>query len=141
MEIIFPIVGHSFIPPDRVFARIEKSVKSKESIVSPAEYISIYEKYGTVVRLNEEDCPVLDFKNESIKYCKLPGNWHFKFNPTKRFELSKRIMVLLRFVASFRTFLMSTRASRFGNEAKTLSTSIHVDFKMGLRYLKQKLMT
>lgn len=37
MEIIFPVVGHSFIPPDRVFARIEKTVKSKESIVSPAE--------------------------------------------------------------------------------------------------------
>lgn len=42
MEIIFPVVGHSFIPPDRVFARIEKAVKSKESIVSPAEYIEIF---------------------------------------------------------------------------------------------------
>lgn len=90
MEIIFPVVGHSFIPPDRVFARIEKSVKTKESIVSPAEYIEIFEKFGTVVNLGGEDCPVLDFKTEANSYCKLPGNWHFKFNPTKRFELSKR---------------------------------------------------
>lgn len=90
MEIIFPVVGHSFIPPDRVFARIEKSVKSKESIVSPAEYIEIFEKFGTIVKLGAEDCPVLDFKSEANKYCKLPGSWHFKFNPTKRFELTKR---------------------------------------------------
>lgn len=90
MEIIFPVVGHSFIPPDRVFARIEKAVKSKESIVSPAEYIEIFEEFGTVVNLGGESCPVLDFKSEANNYCKLPGNWHFKFNPTKRFELTKR---------------------------------------------------
>lgn len=90
MEIIFPVVGHSFIPPDRVFARIEKAVKSKESIVSPAEYIEIFKQFGTVIDLGAEDCPVMDFKGEASKYCKLPGSWHFKFNPTKRFELTKR---------------------------------------------------
>lgn len=89
IEIIFPVVGHSFIPPDRVFARIEKTVKTKESIVSPAEYIEIFKQFGTVCKLGAENCTVLDFKRETNTYCKLPGSWHFKFNPTKRFVLSK----------------------------------------------------
>lgn len=88
IEIVFPVVGHSFMPPDRVFARIEKAVKSKESIVSPAEYIEIFEQFG-VLKLGTENCPVLDFKHETNTYCKLPGSWHFKFNPTKRFLLTK----------------------------------------------------
>ncbi|CAH1100391.1 unnamed protein product [Psylliodes chrysocephalus] len=39
VEIIFPIVGHSFIPPDRVFAQIEK--KKKEAIVQPEDISSL----------------------------------------------------------------------------------------------------
>lgn len=51
----------SFIFASRVFAQIEKVVKSKESIVSPNEYFQIYEKFGQINRLGY-DCPVLDFK-------------------------------------------------------------------------------
>jgi len=34
----FPVRGHSYMPPDRVFGRIEKTFRKAESIVSPAEY-------------------------------------------------------------------------------------------------------
>lgn len=30
IELIFPVVGHSFIPPDRVFAKIENTLKKKK---------------------------------------------------------------------------------------------------------------
>lgn len=89
LEVIFPVVGHSFLPPDRVFARVEKSVKAKESLVSPSEYVDIYENFGTVVQVGSAECPVLDFKAEATYYCKLPGKWHFQFNPSKRFILNK----------------------------------------------------
>lgn len=69
-----------------MFAQIKKSVTSK---VSPAEYTQIYEKFGTVSLLGSENCPVLDFKSEAGAYCKPPGNWHFKFNQSKRFVLTK----------------------------------------------------
>lgn len=89
VEIIFPVVGHSFLPPDRVFAQIEKTVKTKESLVSPAEYNEIYDQFGTIVQVGSDECPVYDFKTEVGAYFKPPGNWHFHFNPTKRFTLTR----------------------------------------------------
>ncbi|XP_069355603.1 uncharacterized protein [Maniola hyperantus] len=44
IELIFPVVGHSFIPPDRLFARIEKTLKTKEVITSPFEYAAVLEQ-------------------------------------------------------------------------------------------------
>lgn len=44
----FPIKGHSYLPPDRVFGRIEKEIKKKPVIKSPAEYHEIFQKYGKV---------------------------------------------------------------------------------------------
>lgn len=36
LEILFLVVGHSFLPPDRVSAKIEKEIKNREVIPSPA---------------------------------------------------------------------------------------------------------
>lgn len=41
---IFPVRGHSYMPPDRVFGRIEQEFKKKENIVSPNQYIEIFKK-------------------------------------------------------------------------------------------------
>lgn len=38
IHVIYPIVGHSFLPPDRVFGRIKKDVKKKNTIILPSEY-------------------------------------------------------------------------------------------------------
>lgn len=42
----FPIRGHSFMPPDRLFGRVEKVYRTKQQILTPEEYYSILEKYG-----------------------------------------------------------------------------------------------
>lgn len=42
IEIVFPIVGHSFLPPDRVFAQIEKKVKKTETIPGPEGYLGFF---------------------------------------------------------------------------------------------------
>lgn len=44
IEVIFPMVGHSFLPSDRVFGRIEKDIRKKYTIVDPDEYTRIFEK-------------------------------------------------------------------------------------------------
>lgn len=54
------MAGHSFIPPDRVFAKIERTLKTKEVIVSPLEYIEVLQKNGTCVNLTT--IPVYDWK-------------------------------------------------------------------------------
>lgn len=59
IELIFPIPGHSFIPPDRVFGLIEKEIKHMENIVQPEEYIEVYKNYGTVILFDN----VMDWKS------------------------------------------------------------------------------
>lgn len=98
IEIIFPIVGHSFLPPDRIFGRIEKIVRKKDTIITPAEYTTIFSEFGVVKRLSS-DVPVFDWKAAVASVFKSPGQWHFKFSPSKRIILSKtksRKGVLLR---------------------------------------------
>ena len=48
IELIFPMTGHSFLPPDRVFGNIEKVLKRKEVIADPSEYHAVFEQYATV---------------------------------------------------------------------------------------------
>lgn len=47
LELIFPVVGHSFIPPHRVFAQIEKQVRKRETLVKPEEYLEIISEWST----------------------------------------------------------------------------------------------
>lgn len=54
LELVFPVVGHSFIPPDRVFAQIEKEVRKRETIVQPEEYIEIINQWSTIIRMGVE---------------------------------------------------------------------------------------
>lgn len=44
IEVIFPIRGHSYLPPDRVFGRIEKEQRRLPIIKTPAQYQEIDER-------------------------------------------------------------------------------------------------
>jgi len=61
---IFPVRGHSYMPPDRVFGRIEQVLRKKENIVSPNQYIEIFKNFCTVKEYNK-DYKVYDFKNSA----------------------------------------------------------------------------
>lgn len=87
VEIIYPVVGHSFIPPDRVFAKIEKILRTKEVIASPAEYVSVLEENGTVTDLSK--IPVYNWKNSYEAIIKPTTAWHFPFMKSKRFFLTR----------------------------------------------------
>lgn len=39
---IFPVRGHSYMPPDQVFGRVEKCLRKKENIISPNEYYNVF---------------------------------------------------------------------------------------------------
>lgn len=89
VEIVFPVTGHSYMPPDRVFGLIEKSIKKKETIIKPEEYLNIFSQYGTVLNLSTENCPVYDWKAATESSILKPGRWHFRFLPSKRFIVKK----------------------------------------------------
>lgn len=84
----FPIVGHSFLPPDRVFGVIEKKIRAKGIIVQPEEYIDIFKSVATTFNLGS-DCPVYDWKATTKKAIKLPGAWHFAFQKSKRIVITR----------------------------------------------------
>lgn len=79
-EMIFPVVGHSFLPADKVYANIGKIKKIKYVITGPDEYTNLFSDIGTTVSLAGI---VYDWKTSVQSVFKLPGNWHFSFNPTK----------------------------------------------------------
>ena len=51
----YPVPGHSYMPPDRVFGVIEKKLRKIETIIHPEQYLKIFSESGTVIGL------VLDF--------------------------------------------------------------------------------
>lgn len=88
IEIIFPVRGHSFMPPDRVFGHCEKKIKSMQQIENPQQYVDIISRFATVVNVGSE-CEVFDWRNEAYKVFKKTNEWHFKFAPTKKFCLKR----------------------------------------------------
>lgn len=48
MEIIFPIVGHSFLPADRVFGRTAKEFRKRDTILEPCDYINNINENATL---------------------------------------------------------------------------------------------
>lgn len=97
VELVYPVVGHSFLPPDRVFGQIEKRVKRCTTIIDPETYINIIKDYSTVLKMGE-DYAVYDWKGKVQKVLKSPGSWHFHFQPSKRIIFSKtaNLSVLVR---------------------------------------------
>ena len=69
----FPIRGHSFLPPDRVFGRIEKELRRKDNILSPSEYYTFFSRQGNVLQLGK-DWMIKDYQqvSKSILKSKLP---------------------------------------------------------------------
>lgn len=111
VHIIFPVPGHSFLPADRVFGRIEKRVKAKEVIVSPQEYFDIFGEFGTVVRPGNAGFAFYDWKSATTEIVRPTSSWHFKFCNTKRFILnkSKEGKVLIRGEPNYRTDLIESK--------------------------------
>lgn len=88
VQVIFPVVGHSYIPPDRLFGQIEKLIKKKPEVTSPEQYVEIIQKWGKVYILGV-DAPVFDWKSKVQLVMKPPSQWHFKFQMSKRIIISK----------------------------------------------------
>lgn len=61
ITICFPVRGHSYLPADRVFGRVEKELRAYSVLKSPQKYYEIYSKFGKVRKLGD-DWKVYDFK-------------------------------------------------------------------------------
>lgn len=89
VEFVYPVTGHSFIPPDRVFAQIEKQTRRKDTIINPDDYLEIIKKFATVKRLGT-DVKVLDIKGGLKDVMKPCSAWPFRISKMKRIILRRR---------------------------------------------------
>lgn len=90
VELFFPVTGHSYLPPDRVFGLTEKVIRKKEVIYQPREYIDIIQEHAKVVKVGE-DCQIYDWKTEKDVYFKKPAQFHFQLGSCRRIVLSKTV--------------------------------------------------
>lgn len=67
IQITFPVRGHSFLPADRVFGRVEKMLRKKPTIANREEYYSVYEEVGEVRKLGEH-WTILNTKSLSTRF-------------------------------------------------------------------------
>lgn len=87
IEIIFPVTGHSFMPPDRVFGNVEKVLKKQEVIIQPEEYCAFISSSATVTNLR--DIIIFDFKTATQEVFKPTAKWPFKITQCKRFIIKR----------------------------------------------------
>lgn len=76
IKLTFPVRGHSFLPCDRVFGRVEKSLRLKPVVTSKEEYHQIYSEHGKVMKLGDETFKLMDVKELDKK--KLVGIQNLK---------------------------------------------------------------
>lgn len=88
LELLFPVTGHSYIPPDRVFANIEKKIRRKDTIIRPEEYFQIFEESGNVLQLGV-DWFAFDWKSACAENIKTTSYLHFKINSCKRIIITR----------------------------------------------------
>ncbi|CAH2101311.1 unnamed protein product [Euphydryas editha] len=88
VEVVFPVVGHSFLPPDRVFARIEKELRKLENIIKPKEYFDVVEKHSTAINV-ATTVQVCNWKTVVKDIFMITTKWHVPFSKCKRFYLKR----------------------------------------------------
>lgn len=87
----FPVRGHSYLPADRVFGRVEQKLRHTETILLPDEYIRIFEQFGNVM-LYLRDWERFDLKQFS-KAC-MKNVQTFKISKIYRITIEKDLFAV-----------------------------------------------
>lgn len=66
IQLFFPVRGHSFLPADRVFGRMEKDLKKEDTIVTQNKYLDIYRQHGIVKDWTIKNIKLLEEKYKKI---------------------------------------------------------------------------
>lgn len=95
----FPVRGHSFLPADRAFGRVEKLLKKNETIISMQEYNEIYSNVGEVKELGK-DWHLFEIKSigDAI-YNKMPAIKDMKKIEIRKF-LSRQNTITIKYKGS-----------------------------------------
>lgn len=81
----FPVRGHSFLPADRVFGRVEQDIRRKNTILLPEEYFDILRRHGTLLAY-PTNWQALDFKKAAAAV--LRSTRSFKISQARMLEVN-----------------------------------------------------
>ncbi|KAI4459050.1 hypothetical protein MML48_6g00016721 [Holotrichia oblita] len=73
VEFVFPIVRHSFIPPNRIFGLIEKETIKISVKISKEEYENVIQQDSTIRKIGR-DWRIFDWKAETKKFTEFLDN-------------------------------------------------------------------
>lgn len=146
--ITFPVRGHSFLPADRSFGRVEKILKRNPVITSKENYVEIYSEVGLVKTLGN-DWQMYDVKELEKVYKKIKGisdckKIHLKKFLNKSNETTIKVMTFqyYRFISSDTTWqtLIKKGKSEKNIQLTTLplGNSIPDKKKKSLRHLMKE---
>lgn len=62
ISLYFPVRGHSYLPADRIFGRVEKSLRKVEEILVPSDYYKIYGDVANNIRVLDRKWDIRDYK-------------------------------------------------------------------------------
>ena len=68
IEYTFPVRGHSFLPADRVFGRIEQDIRKISTILLSEGYHHILTKHDNVYEFGT-DWQCFDYKASAVEFC------------------------------------------------------------------------
>ena len=84
VELVFPVRGHSFLPCDRLFGRIEKNLRTVNTITQPAKFHHVFSQHANHVKVLGKDWRMLDWRTASKPLKKVN-----KIQDAKRIFLTK----------------------------------------------------
>ena len=98
VKITYPVRGHSFLPADRVFGRVEKFLRKNPVVKTKEEYKTIYSNFGVVKELGI-DWNLLDIKGLQATLKKIEG-----ISDLKRIHLKKNLQKQTLKVSCYQNF-------------------------------------
>lgn len=85
IEHTFPVRGHSYLPADRVFGRIEQKIRKMDIILLPQEYHAILQQFGPV-HVYGTDWEAFDYRSTTADCVKAQRS--FKISEACMLDLS-----------------------------------------------------
>ena len=85
IEYTFPVRGHSYLPANRVFGRIEQMIRKMYTILLPQEYHAILQQFGNV-HIYGTDWKAFDYRS-ATKVC-VKSQRSFKISEARMLDLS-----------------------------------------------------
>lgn len=83
-ELTYPVAGHSFLPADRLFGRLEKILRKHDTLLTPDDYLPLFSSVAQVRQLNQ-DWYVQSFNAATKNLLRCRQN--FKLSQVKRLRV------------------------------------------------------